>query len=221
MSTPDVYVRNTRPGDFAAIKRLSERVYPTDLPWSARELASHLDLFPQGQFVAVERGSERVLGMAASLVIAWEDYTFDDAYLDFIDGGTFTNHDPAGRTLYGAEVMVHPDARGLGVGGKLYAARRALVEEQGLLRIRAGARLAGYSRYAAEMDAETYVRRVIAGELRDPTISFQLRHGFHVLAVLPAYFHRDPKSRGYAVLIEWLNPNMATPLPHTRFMTER
>ena len=61
----------------------------------------------------------------------------------------FTNHDPEnGRTLYGAEIMVHPACQGLGVGSRLYEARESLVRERGLLRIRAGARLRDYARYA-------------------------------------------------------------------------
>ena len=63
---------------------------------------------------------------------SWRDY-----------GRTFTNHDP-GRTLYGAEVMVRPNEQGRGIGQQLYTVRRELVRRLGLLRIRAGARLAGY-----------------------------------------------------------------------------
>ncbi|MCP5335593.1 MAG: GNAT family N-acetyltransferase [Oceanospirillaceae bacterium] len=43
--------------------------------------------------------------------------------------GTFRNHNPSGRTLYGAEVFVNPQVRGCGVGhlymkhGAHYAAK--------------------------------------------------------------------------------------------------
>ncbi len=115
-----------------------------------------------------------------------------------------------GRTLYGAEVMVHPEIRGSGIGGKLYDARRALAERLGLLRIRAGARLRGYHRYAERMDAREYVRRVVRGSYRDPTLSFQIHRGFHVLAVVSGYLRHDPESLGWAAVIEWLNPAVAT-----------
>lgn len=208
---PGVEVRNTRPGDFDGIIALSEAVYPGAPPWSRALLASHLAVFPRGQFVAATPQGE-VLGMAASLVVLWDDYADSGSWRDFTAGGTFTNHDPVhGRTLYGAEVMVHPRVQGQGVGKALYAARRELVRERGLLRIRAGARLRGYHEVANRMTAEEYARRVARGELSDPTLTFQLSQGFHVIGVVHDYLGHDPESRGKAAIIEWLNPAVATP----------
>ncbi|MFZ0429349.1 MAG: carbon-nitrogen hydrolase, partial [Acidobacteriota bacterium] len=45
---------------------------------------------------------------------------------------------------------------------------------------------------------------------RDPTLTFQLRHGFRVLGVVSDYLKNDPESLGHAALIEWLNPALAT-----------
>ncbi len=106
--------------------------------------------------------------------------------------------------------MVRPSAQGRGVGKQLYKARRALVRQLGLLRIRAGARLCGYRRYADRLTAEQYVLRVMAGDLSDSTLCFQLKQGFVPLAVAPDYLHHDPESLGYAAVIEWLNPEVAT-----------
>lgn len=64
--------------------------------------------------------------------------------------------------------MANPDFQGQGVGKQLYAARRELARRLGLLRIRAGARLRGYSRYAGQMSAEEYVEQVVAGKLHGP-----------------------------------------------------
>jgi GNAT superfamily N-acetyltransferase len=209
---PDVLVRMTRPENFPGIVELCREVYPGSPAWNAEQLASHLRVFPEGQFVAFEMGSGRVVGMAASLIVLWDDYEMDMTWRDFTDHGMFTNHDPEyGRTLYGAEVMVHPSLQGKGIGRKLYTARRKLVERLGLLRIRAGARLRGYHRYAEKMSPQDYVRRVVKGELRDPTLSFQLRHGFRVLTVVEDYLRHDPESLGYAAVIEWLNEKVAKP----------
>jgi ribosomal protein S18 acetylase RimI-like enzyme len=209
---PRIVVRETRPADFAQIIAVTHEVYPESPPWTPEQLASHLRVFPEGQFVAVEEMTERILGMAASLIVRWDDYDVLNHWRDFTDNGMFTNHDPEqGRTLYGAEVMVHPAAQRRGIGSKLYKARRQLVERLKLLRIRAGARLRGYSRYVHRMSAEEYVIKVINRELRGPTLSFQLKHGFHVLAVVPGYLRHDPESLGYAALIEWINENVARP----------
>jgi GNAT superfamily N-acetyltransferase len=191
---------------------MTKEVYAETIPWNATQLASHLNVFPEGQFVAVEAETQRVVGMAASLIVLWNDYDMAASWRDFTDHGMFTNHDPAqGRTLYGAEVMVHPSWQGRGVGKKLYEARRELVERLGLLRIRAGARLRGYHLYADQMNEEEYVIKVIKGELGDPTLSFQLKRGFHVIAVVSNYLRHDPESLGHAAVIEWINAAVAKP----------
>jgi hypothetical protein len=61
------------------------------------------------------------------------------------------------------------------------------------------------------MSPEDYVKRVVKGELVDPTLSFQIHRGFSVLDVVRGYLRDDPASRGYAAVIEWLNPDVATP----------
>lgn len=191
---------------------LCERVYPDSIPWTVEQLASHVEVFPEGQFVVVDRTNGEVVGMASSLIVRWDDYAFDANWREWTAGGYFTNHDPeTGRTLYGAEVMVHPRMRRRGIGKWFYAARRELVQRLGLLRIRAGARLRGYHKVADEMSPEEYAQAAVRGELSDPTLTFQLREGFEVLAVVHSYLRQDPESLGYAAVIEWLNPEVAKP----------
>jgi GNAT superfamily N-acetyltransferase len=190
---------------------LCQRVYPETRPWRPEQLAGHLERFPEGQFVIEETATGRIVAMASSLVVRWDDYAFDADWREWTAGGTFANHDPAnGRTLYGAEVMVDPSIQRRGLGRRLYRARRRLARELGLRRIRAGARLRGYHRHAARLSPEQYVQRVVRRELRDPTLTFQLSEGFEVLAVVHGYLHDDPESLGYAAVIEWLNPELAT-----------
>lgn len=211
MSRPSITVTNTQPQHLAGIVDLCKRVYPDSPPWSEEVLAAHLAVFPEGQLVALD-DTGRVVGMAASLIIKWDDYDINANWREFTDRGRFTNHDPErGRTLYGAEIMVDPSLQGSGIGSKLYDARRAIVESRGLLRIRAGARLPGYGEHADTLTPEEYVIKVIRGELVDPTLSFQLRRGFEVLAVVEGYLHYDPESRGNAAVIEWINTRVAQP----------
>lgn len=204
------HVRNPSPADFAAMMDLCGRVYPEAKPWTEAQLASHLEVFPEGQLVVEEIASGRIVGMASSLIVRWDDYDFHADWREWTDGGLFTNHDPEqGRTLYGAEVMADPALQRRGIGKRLYAARRTLVRRLGLIRIRAGARLRGYHRHAEKLSPAAYVEKVVTGELRDPTLSFQLREGFEVVAVVPSYLRNDSESLGHAVVIEWLNPDLA------------
>lgn len=208
---PDaITIRNTREEDFEEIIALCLRVYPSSVPWQLEQLASHVNVFPEGQLVAIDRDS-MVVGMAASLIVFWDDYNQNDSWQDFTDRGFFRNHDCAkGKTLYGAEVMVDPARQGCGIGKKLYAARRELTQRLRLKRIRAGARLRHYHQYADKLTAAEYVQKILAGELGDPTLSFQLKQGFEVFGVVQGYIRHDPSSRGWAALIEWLNPDEAT-----------
>jgi predicted N-acetyltransferase YhbS len=201
-----IQVRNTTAEDLAGIIEVTRRVYTATPPWTVDQLRSHQSIFPEGQFVALD-GRGVVVGMAASLIVLWDDYRFDTTWRDFTANGMFTNHDPEhGRTLYAAEIMVDPAYQGMGIGGRLYTARRELVTRLGLRRIRAGARLRGYHRFATTLSPEQYVSRVELGELHDATLSFQLKRGFRVRAVVSGYLRHDPESRGYAAVIEWLNP---------------
>jgi len=206
-----VIVRQTEQRDIEGIQRLARLVYHFEAePWEKQWLLSHHRVFPEGQSVAVDQRTGEIVGMCASLIVSWDDYHISEGYTRFTHNYMFTNHDPSGSTLYAAEVMTHPERRGMGIGKKLYAWRRQLVRDLGLRRIRAGARLRGYGHYAEAMSPETYVIKVVNGELSDPTLSFQLKQGFRVLAVVPEYFHYDPESLGYAAIIEWINHQVAS-----------
>lgn len=209
---PPVVVRNTRREDFSAIADICRKVYPKTPPWSERELDSHLRVFPEGQFVALDPERDAVVGMDAGLIIHWHDYDVHDSWRKFTGNGMFTNHDPRhGRTLYAAEIMVDPTFQHHHVGTHLYKERRSLVKQLGLVRIRGGSRLRGYGPHSGRMSAHDYVVEVVNGRLRDPTLSFQLHEGFHVFGVVSGYLDDDPESMGWAALIEWMNPDLAQP----------
>ena len=112
-----VRIENTGPQHVEAIIALCEKVYPHSRPWGPEQLLSHQAHFPEGQFTAITPEDGRVVGMQANLIVRWDDYDIDDTWRDFTDHGSFTNHDPEGHTMYGAEVMVDPDVQGRGVGG--------------------------------------------------------------------------------------------------------
>ncbi len=208
-----ITIRSTQEGDFAGIRDLARLIYPDIAPWSDEQLGAHLAIFPQGQFVAVDTSSDQIVGMCSGLIIDWDRY---DAGLDwsgFTAAGSYSNHDPVdGGTLYAADVMVRPGLQGHGIGKRLYRSGRfGLARQIGLRRILAGSRLRGYHRYSSKMSAEDYVIEVIHGRLNDPTLSFQLKQGFHVLTVKGGFFQGDPESEGWTAVIEWLNADVAEP----------
>lgn len=173
--------------------------------WNKGQLTNHLRLFPEGQLVVEHQG--RVVGAVSSLIVNMGiDPYRPHTYAGITDGGYFHNHDPQGDTLYGADVYVHPDVRGAGVGAQLYEARRQLCRHLNLRRILAGGRIHSYHEHASRLTPEEYVRAVEMGELQDLVLGFQLREGFVVRGILRNYI-RDPNSKNCATLIEWLNPD--------------
>ena len=208
----DVEVRNTRLRDFEGIGDLCRRVYPETSPWNTEQLGSHLRVFPDGQFVAVQGEAQRVVGMSASLIVHWDQYDMFDTWDEFTARGMLTNHNPEkGHTLYGVEAIVDPTVQGHGLGHRLVRAQKALAQRLRLRRMRGGARLRDYHQHAKEMNAPDYVVAVVHGELMDHTLTFHLHEGFHVLAVVPHYLSDDSETLGFAALVEWLNPETVQP----------
>src|SRR5690606_27772407 len=124
MKTPtvEIRIRNATYDDIPALMELNRLAYPTmaedNVVWGRAHLESHHRIFPQGQLVAVI--DNKIVGAAASLIVDMGPNPLrDHTWSGITDSGYFTNHNPQGDTLYGADVYVHPDARRLGVGAAL------------------------------------------------------------------------------------------------------
>ena len=201
-----IKVRPMTEADIEGVVALQKRAFPKMPPWTPNQLRRHMRTFPDGQLVAVD-ASGRVVGSASSLIVRWDDFADAASWNQVTARGAFRTHDPVrGDTLYGADVGVDPDARGLGVGAALYEGRRELARRYNLKRIAAGGRIPGYREVAKEMTAEAYVGEVLAGKRRDNVLGFQLAQGFVVKGVIPRYLPADHASKGFATLLEWANP---------------
>ncbi len=203
-NSPGITVRQMTAEDASAVISLQKRVFPDMLSWSQDELARHLVVFPEGQLVAVDE-TGRILGSSSSLIIDWDDYAESAKWSVITGRGTFSTHNPLGKTLYGADMCVDPQARRHGIGSLFYDARKKLIRDRGLKRLLTGGRIPGYAQVAQSMTPQEYVTEVVRGRLKDPTLSFQLGNGLIVLDVVPQYLD-DVESRCYATLLEWLNP---------------
>lgn len=201
-------IRNTRPDDIEKIVKLQQESFPIlaryDNIWHPEELKSHLQIFPQGQLVVVEEDGE-VVGSASTLIVTLNPEYAEHTWKGITSDGMFTDHNPNGDSLYGADISTHPKFRHEGIGSMLYGARKELVLRLGLKRMISGGRLFNYQDYADKMSAFEYANKVINGELHDPVLSFELDNGFKFIKVLPEYLD-DIRSQNYASFIEWLNP---------------
>lgn len=181
--------------------------YPLDRPCDCigdRAVAEQVRRFPRGQFVAVTSvaGREKVIGMATTMITARPPDAPPLRWHEVIGDHGLARHDPEGDWLYGVEIAVHPDYQRRGVASALYRARFALVDELGLEGWYAGGMLMGYHRFREVMSPREYARKVIAGELRDPTVTMQLNRGLEARGIIEDYYP-EPKAGGAAVLIVW------------------
>lgn len=203
-----VKVRNTIKSDIPKIIDLDKQSFPFLAKygniWKQEELNSHLEIFPEGQFVAVEPDGT-VVGSASTLIVSLDPEYKEHTWLDITANGMFTNHSYDGDSLYGADISSHPKHRHEGIGSMFYAARKDLAMKLNLRRMIAGGRLFNYCDYADKMSALEYAQKVIRGELKDPVLSFELDNGFKFIKILNNYLD-DVRSLNYASFIEWLNP---------------
>lgn len=207
----DLKIRHTRVDDIEALIALQKHIYPDLEPWPAEQVIQQLEVFPHGQVVATV--NEHLVGCASSMIVNWDDWKTVHTWDAVTAEGSFDTHDPTGKTLYGAEVFVDPTVRGRRIGHWLYDARRKICRSLNLKRIIACGRLPGYHRYALEMSAETYAKRVVWGDIIDPVLNFQLREGFDFCGVVEGYLPDDRESGSFASLIVWLNPRFRANRP--------
>jgi len=196
-------VRNLRTEDFQELIRLQERSFPGMSTWSEDQIRSQLRVFPEGQFCVEYEG--RIVASAGSLIVDFEQHEDWHNWKAISDSGYIRNHDALGDTLYGIEIMVDPEFRGLKLARRLYEARKQLARARNLRRIIIGGRIPGYGPHADHMSASEYVDNVIAKKLIDPVLTVQISNGFALRGLIPDYFPSDEDSRGYATFLEWVN----------------
>lgn len=190
-----------RPEHAPALEELQRIVFPTladEERFKAKHYLKHLELFPEGQFVGLD--GDRVVAATATIRLRFDFAHTNHTFADIIQGGWLTSHEPDGDWLYGADIGVHPDYRGRGLGQALYAARQELVWALGLKGQVTAGMLRGYGAVKDHMSAEEYYEALVAGRITDPTLSMQQHVGFEFRGLLENYL-QDPVCDNYSVLI--------------------
>jgi GNAT superfamily N-acetyltransferase len=196
-----VTVLNSRPEHAGQLEVLQRTCFPTLADaerFAAAHYRKHIELFPEGQFVALD--GDRVVGATTTLRLAFDVARVGHTFADIIGGGWLTAHDPAGDWLYGADIGVDPAYRGQGIATALYAARQEVVWRLRLKGQVAAGMISGYGDVKSTISAEEYYAGVVAGRIKDPTLTMQLHVGFEPRALLAGYVN-DPVCANYSVLM--------------------
>ncbi|MFC4251154.1 carbon-nitrogen hydrolase family protein [Sinimarinibacterium flocculans] len=198
-------IREARHADIPAIRRVVQKAYGEGIGYTRDQLRGQLNHFPPGHLVAELDG--QVVGYCASIIVTEQEALSRHTWSEITGNAFGSTHDADGDFLYGYEVAVDPDFRGRRIAERLYAARRKLCVDLGLDGIVFGGRMPGYARRARKLGGhEAYCAAVLAGQIRDPVMNFQLRQGFEFLGVLPKYLKSDAESGGAATHMLWRNP---------------
>ncbi len=198
-----VALRQLTLDDFDAVVALQLKCFPGMKPWQREQFESQIRTFPEGQLCIEADG--RVVASTSNLIVDFDRYQAWHNWKEIADSGYIRNHDPIGDTLYGIEVMVDPDCRGMRFARRLYDARKEICRSKNLRSIIVGGRIPGYGKHADQMSAREYVERVVSKKLVDPVLTAQLSNGFALRRLIPDYFPADTESRGYATFLEWTN----------------
>lgn len=199
----NIQVRPLTIDDYDALVEMQQKCFPGMPVWTRAHIESQLAHFPEGQIGIEHKG--RLVASSSSLIVDGDVYSEWHNWKEVADGGYIRNHDPEGDTLYGIEIMVDPEFRGLKLSRRLYDARKNLCREKNLSRIIICGRIPGYHKLAKKISAREYVERVIEKAHFDPVLTAQAANGFVLKGLIPNYLPSDTDSCGYATYLEWTN----------------
>lgn len=192
--------------DYQELKQAMTNSYNQTMPgsyWEEHHIKALLNIFPEGQISVKVDG--HIAGCALSIIIDHAKFEDQHTYQEITGNYTFSTHTDGGDTLYGIDVFVKPEYRGLRLGRRLYEYRKEHCEKLNLKGIVFGGRIPNYYKYAKEMSPKEYIEKVKTTEIHDPVLNFQLSNDFYPVRILKGYLEGDAFSKEYAVLLKWDN----------------
>ncbi|MEO5648937.1 MAG: bifunctional GNAT family N-acetyltransferase/carbon-nitrogen hydrolase family protein [Ginsengibacter sp.] len=210
----NIEIGNLKYEDYQELLTTMKASYPlwSGNYWSAQSISKLIDKFPEGQIVI--KADNMVVGCTLSIIVDYSRFGDAHTYRQITGNYTFDTHDPAnGDVLYGIEIFIHPEYRGLRLGRRLYDARKELCEQMNLRAIVFGGRIPEYHKCADTLTPKEYIQKVKRKEIYDPVLTFQLSNDFHVKKVLKNYMPEDIQSKEFATLLQWDNMYYSSETP--------
>ena len=154
-----IVVRPLTIDDYDALIAMSAAVFSGNGNLGPEQIESQLAIFPEGQLCVEIDG--QLAASSSSLILEYDSTLEWHNWKAVADGGYIRNHKPKGDTLYGIEIMVHPEFRGMKLSRRLYDARKELCREKNLARIIIAGRIPGYHKHADKLTAREYIEQVV------------------------------------------------------------
>ncbi|MFT6814554.1 MAG: putative amidohydrolase/GNAT superfamily N-acetyltransferase [Sphingobacteriales bacterium] len=173
--------------------------------WKEAHIKSLISKFQEGQVVV--KVNNQIAGCALSIIVDYDSFEDHHTYKEITDNYTFKTHGKSGNVLYGIDVFIKPEFRGMRLGRRLYDYRKELCERLNLKAIAFGGRIPNFHKYSDEISPKEYITKVKRKEIYDPVLSFQISNDFHPTKILKNYLEGDVASNEYGVLLEWDNIN--------------
>ena len=191
--------------DYEELKKAMLESY-TNMPdsyWREQQISTLIDRFPEGQVVI--KVNDQIAGCALSIIVDYDKFDEHHNYEEITGNYTFSTHSANGDVLYGIDIFIKPEFRGLRLGRRLYDYRKELCERLNLKGVAFGGRIPNYHKYSETLSPKEYIDKVRRKEIHDPVLNFQISNDFHPAKVLKNYLEGDTASNDYAVLLEWDN----------------
>jgi predicted amidohydrolase/GNAT superfamily N-acetyltransferase len=171
--------------------------------WKEHHISKLLSVFPEGQIVVKVDG--QIAGCALSIITEQRKVDYPHTYREITGNYTFDTHTPKGDILYGVDIFIKPEFRGMRLGRRMYDFRKELCEKLNLKGIVFGGRIPNYHKHADTLTPKKYIEKIRAKEIDDPVLNFQLSNDFYPVRILKNYLEGDELSKEFAVLLKWEN----------------
>lgn len=195
----DFIIRNATPRDVIEMEYVQKQCYPTlsqEALMNRGHFLNHIKIFPEGQIVIEKEGI--VIGSASTMRCNFP--TQDTTYLEITDNLWITKtHVAGGDWMYGIDIGVLPEYRGLGFSREMYLARQEICKSLKLKGQLIAGMTIGYIRVKDRMTIEEYCYALEINRFTDPTITPQRKAGFRWIR--PIYNYINDPNAGFASIL--------------------
>ncbi len=207
MQPTDIQLRLYAPDDYAGLIAVFEDCYAgIDDNFASMDDMEDLRLsYPDGQIVACL--GDEIVGVILSLHCKYAQFSQPQIMADIYNPSLFASYGEGADSLFALEILVKSTHKRKGIGKLLNQRLTETLVRNNLRAFIGVSRVSGYGDLQAEMSIETYLHKVVAGELNDPSLSYNCSNEMLPTLAIAGYYPPDLASAGYGALVIQQNPH--------------